>query len=241
MLSIPFSYVSSLTNCNQYKDVLVETKIVLHKYNSNKDPKKKKKTPFEKSEFPLLRDLEQNHTTFYNTYINSQHIKQYEKQADILMKRLCKKHRLYYNIHRSLLYKKRGFCMEATLISKYEEQENIKISACEQITRYCTIGIDELQIEKSEKCYRLIGKADGKYGNTVIECKCRRNGFRNFYFEKIQLALYVIGYQTEQGKLLEMYEGKLRCYTMLQKEAFEILHFVKPLLDEWVCANIKKI
>ena len=241
MLSIPFSYVSSLTNYNQYKDVKTETAIVLHKYNSHSDPKKKKKTRFEKSQFPLLRDLEENHTAFYTAYINAMKIKQYERQADKLMKTLCRKHALMYRHHKSLLYKKRGFVMEKFLIAKFEGEYKVCVKPCEQITRYCEIGDYMLKQIKSVGCYRLIGKADGVYKDTVIECKCRRNGFRNFFFEKIQLALYVLGYQKRQGKLVEMFEGELRVYTMGQYEAMQIFHDVKGHLDAWVNANIKNI
>ena len=96
-------------------------------------------------------------------------------------------------------------------------------------------------MEATPNCYRLIGKADGVYGDTVIECKCRRNGFRTFYFERIQLALYVLGYGKKEGKLIEMYEGKLKVYTMPLKEAKHIFFAVKDRLDEWVRRNIKNI
>ena len=79
MLSIPFSYVSSLVGENRYKDIENETQIVLLKYNSHVDPKIKRKTKNEKQQFPLLRDLEDNHRVFYETYINATKIKQYEK------------------------------------------------------------------------------------------------------------------------------------------------------------------
>lgn len=241
MLSIPFSYVSSLTNCNQYKEVKTETAIVLHKYNSYANPKIKKKTKFETSQFPLLKDLEDNHGRFYNAYINSMKIKQYERQADRLMKKLCRKHCLQYRQHKSLLYKKRGFVMEKSLIAKFECQDKVCVSPCEQITRYCVHGEYELKKKLSVGCYRLIGKADGWYGDTVIECKCRRNGFRSFFFEKIQLALYVLGYGKTNGKLIEMFEGKIRVYNMGQHEAMKIFHVVKKPLDEWVRVNKKNI
>ena len=131
--------------------------------------------------------------------------------------------------------------MESTLIANYEKQESLKINPCDQITRYCTLGVDELQTEISPNCYRLIGRADGMYGDTVIECKCRRNGFRDFFFEKIQLALYVIGYKKKRGELLEMFEGEIRCYVMSFSEAQKIFHNVKIPLDRWVCENICKI
>jgi len=212
---------------------------VLHKYNSHSNPKIKRKTKFEKSQFPLLKDLEDNHSTFYNVYINSMKIKQYERQADRLMKKLCRKHCLVYRHHKSLLYKKRGFVMEKSLISRFEDQEKVCVEPCDQITRYCVLGQYELLQEPIVGCYRIIGKADGIYGDTVIECKCRRNGFRNFFFEKIQLALYMLGYGKQSGKLIEMFEGKLRVYTMGQYEAMKIFHIVKTPLDEWVRSNTK--
>ncbi len=241
MISIPMSYISSIIGENQYKDVAYETKTVLWKYNSNKDPKKKKKTDYEKQQFPLLEDLQTNHRDFFETYITSSKIKQYQQRADKLMRELCRKHEVDYKYHKSLLYKKRGFRLEKTLIQKYSKQYNVDVVPCEQITRYCTIGNQDISEEISDNCYRIIGKADGFYGDTVIECKCRRNGFRYFYFERIQLALYILGYQKKQGKLIEMYEGRLKVYTMSNSEAKHIFYLVKDRLDEWVRVNIKNV
>ncbi len=240
MLSIPFSYVSSLIGENQYKDVDFETKTVLWKYNRSLDPKKKSKTTYEKQQYPLLEDLQKNHLEFFQTYITSTKIKQYQRAADKLMRQLCRKHSLNYKYHKSLLYKKRGFCMEQTLINKYNEEYEVNVTPCEQITRYCKINCVGLLIEQPIDCYRLIGKADGEYGDTVIECKCRRNGFRTFYFERIQLALYVLGYGKSEGKLVEMYEGKLKVYTMSLAMAKHIFSVIKDRLDEWVRVNTKK-
>ena len=237
MLSIPFSYVSSIIGENQYKDIQTETRTVLWKYNTNKDPSKKSKTTFEKQQFPLLKDLETNHTDFFQTYITSSKIKQYQRRADQIMWDLCKKHGVSYKYHKSLLYKKRGFVLENTLIEKYNSQYDVQVEPCEQITRYCVEGSLELSKEIAPNCYRLIGKADGEYDDTVIECKCRRNGFRWFYFERIQLALYILGYGKKQGKLVEMYEGKLKVYTMSLSEAKHIFYTIKDRLDVWVDSN----
>ena len=118
--------------------------------------------------------------------------------------------------------------MEGVLIKEFEKTHGISVTPCEQITRYCTIGSNSLDTKKTENCYRLIGRADGEYNDVVIECKCRRNGFRTFFFERIQLALYVLGYGKKSGRLVEFFEGKIKVYVMEKTEAEQIFNQFLP-------------
>ncbi len=236
VLSIPMSSVAALLGHNRYKSVVTENAVVLKRYNSGK----KRTLQRTKQEFPLVRELEKNHNTFYKQYTESVKVKHLEQRSQKLLRKLCSQFDVPFFYHRSLLAKKRGYVLEKVVRAKFAKLHGAVIDQCQQKTVWCKLTDNVMYSEKPEgSCYRLVGKADGfvRDTNTVIEIKTRKNCFHSQYYETIQLCLYIIAYGCEEGILVQQYEGEIRTKSYHREQAMYIWQKEKKALDCWAIAN----
>ena len=229
MISVPMSYVSGICGLNPYKHIGEQTFIILKRYNSGVV-----RTLADAHEWPLLRDFEQNHKEFFETYMTAPVIGHLEYKAQKIIKSLCSKHSISYNAHRFMLLKRRGYVFEKTIRDLYADKNNVE---CRKAPR-ATIFIDKhLQIHHEpipDPVIRLIGSADALSSDgEVLEIKCRKYGFRKLYHETIQLAIYCLAYKRD-GRLIEYSEGKLNQRTISQKEAKQVWHKLEKPLRQWL-------
>ena len=230
-VSVPMSYVSSLIGKHPYKDRWNETRNVFRRYNSEV----KKPTTQDEADSPLYQDVLANHSEFFNQFINAVQIKPLQKQADEILRGLCKKHRVPFRCHRMLFTKKRGYVMESTVIKAYEREYGLRVSPVECRIVFLERGSGEFHPSNvsGEALIRLVGKADGEDSDgRILEVKCRRSGFREFYFERLQLATYVLAYK-KPGVLIEFYENTLRVTNMSNEQAQELWAEAYPKLIAW--------
>ena len=229
-VSIPMSYVSSLIDKHPYKDRWNETRNVFRRYNSIE----KKATLQDEAESPLYKDILANHNQFLELFVNSVKICDLQREADQLLSRLCQKHNVDFRSHRMLFTKKRGYVLEKVALELYGAEYKVSVMPVVRQTVY----LDEkspklLRDETDDTVMRLIGKADGRDSDGhILEVKCRRSGFREFFFERLQLATYVLSYGLP-GRLVELFEGELRVSEMSKDEAHEIWDDAYPKLLHW--------
>ena len=229
VISVPMSYVCALIGKHQYKDLWYESINVFRRYNTPH----RKPTLQDENESPLYKDLQTNHTSFFEKFINSVKIEHLQNEADTIVKDLCKKHKMPYYRHRMLLTKRRGYVLEKTALKIYAQQNKIEVLPVDK--RIVFLSKEKTSfVSSNEGAYcRLVGQADGIDSlGRILEVKCRRSGFREFFFERVQLATYVIAYD-KPGVLVEFYEGKLRCTDMSKDEAEKIWSNIFPAMIAW--------
>ena len=231
-ISIPMSYVAGLIGKNPWKHVGEETEQVFKRYNS----KVLNNVPIEKNEQELINDLENNHNDFYQKYVHAIKIKKLEREANVLMQKLCKKYKKSYKNHRLLLLKRRGFYLESAAREAYCRKFE---TTCAQVNRAFLYISEDMKIHHSpipNAVMRLVGKADGiTPDNSIIELKCRRSGFKTLFFETLQLSIYVIAYKAKSGRLVEFFEGNIMTRTISKEDAYENWKKIKENFYDWLC------
>ena len=82
-ISVPMSYLSSLTGFHPYREVGSETFACFRRYNSGP---KKQRTAQDIAEWPLFRELKDIHGEFYELYCNSPKVKHLEKRGQAILR-----------------------------------------------------------------------------------------------------------------------------------------------------------
>ena len=227
-VSVPMSYVSALVKKNPYKNFWHETLNVFRRYNSGV----KRDTIQDEIENPVLLELMKNHKHFFTEFTSARCVKKLQKKAVSILQSLCGKHKISYQKHRSLLMKKRGYVMENTALELYSSTCKVMVQPVEQRIVYIRENDPKFHTNPENACIRLVGKADGEADGKILEVKTRYRGFRDFAFERIQLAIYVIAYD-KPGVLVEFYENKLKIHQMPKAQAREIWDSVYHNFIEW--------
>ena len=232
IISIPMSYVSALIGKHPYKDMWDETINVFRRYNSGHE-EKKPPTIQEQAESPLYKDIQTNHKEFFDHFIKAVKIKKLKASADNLIRQLCVKHKVNYRSHRMLLTKKRGHVLEKAALDLYASTKNVEVYPVEKKLVFLSREGHSFQRSNEEAYIRLVGKADGKDSRgRILEVKCRRAGFRDLYFERLQLATYILAYDMP-GTLIEFYENELRTKEISKQQAKEMWSGVYEKLSKW--------